>query len=165
MTNSLLSGPSTVGKFSNNVSPIKNENDESIVSFLRINQPGKKSTIVPRLDLQPVFEIQRMQIRAAEEQEYLQKMQQMPHQNNQQMFQFNNQGIFVEPQPLVPQYVPTMCNLQKKQSYKSLKSIKPSPSISTVKTNSPDKKSFYHILSESAKKSINKSISKDSKSK
>lgn len=57
MTNSLLSGPSTVGKFSNNVSPIKNENDESILSFLRINQPGKKSPIVPRLDLQPVFEI------------------------------------------------------------------------------------------------------------
>jgi hypothetical protein len=42
MANSLLSGPSTVGKFSQNASPIKNESDESILSFLKKSQPDKK---------------------------------------------------------------------------------------------------------------------------
>jgi len=67
MANSLLSGPSTVGKISQNVSPIKNENDESILSFFKVSQPTKKQLVVPKLDMRKVFEVQKMQIRAAEE--------------------------------------------------------------------------------------------------
>ena len=69
MGNPLISGPSTVGQFSN-ASPLRVSDDVSIRSFQKANQQKKKSPIVPRLDMQRVFEIQRLQIRAAEEQEY-----------------------------------------------------------------------------------------------
>lgn len=59
IANPLVSGPSTVGQFSN-ASPMRVNDDLSIRSFQKANQQKKKSPIVPRLDMQRVFEIQRL---------------------------------------------------------------------------------------------------------
>lgn len=69
------------------------------------------------------------------------------------MFQLSSHNIFVEPHQLVPTFAQPLNHLQQKQSYKSLKKT---PSISTVKTNSPALKHNYHILSESVNKSLGK---------